>query len=670
MTAWSRPLAARTAATWLTLIATVVFLFAARALIANVLGPVGIGLYALMLTSAWLAGTLLSVGLPAYNASFAGKKPPNVLLSNAIAWNAASMLVLTVVSVPLLVGGDLTPARRMLLIGVWIAPLMAMLECSRGIFQGAGAIGAYNWLGLTGGALNLAGVAAFAAASRLTLTAAVGCWIGSTAVSVVVAVALGIRRTGGFAPVDGALMGESFRFGGQAWLSQLSGILNFRIALLLTEEILGTAAVGLYSIAVTVAELLFYFPNALAVVTVSRYAAASPAAARRLLVRSMLVVVTVNAVCAVALAIAGGPLIARLFGPSYAESTTALRLLLPGIVIYTPIAVSAWYFNAHLQKPIINLVVAGFSATLNGLLTWLWAPTHGLAGVAAATSTAYIAASVLNFILVEREAPDAPGSGVTPLFWRVLKLADYAIAVPVYLFVPRRVRQRWFMPGTMLRNRRAVDAVAELLASAPRALVLDVGGGVAALADALASDPRVRVVTLDLDFDVLRRAQPRLASPRLVCADGTRLPFADDTFDAVVMVHALEHIPAAVRGPLAAEIKRVSRTGVVIHGPAGEDAVRLSERFIAALRARGAAVPRYALEHLECSMPMPAWFADTFPGCALQPRRNFDVEMTTIMTEFTPIVRWLAGYRYSRLAAVDDRPPFVEYTMTWRKPRQ
>ena len=44
------PLAARTAATLFTLIASVVCLFAARAVIAQVLGPVGIGLYALMLT--------------------------------------------------------------------------------------------------------------------------------------------------------------------------------------------------------------------------------------------------------------------------------------------------------------------------------------------------------------------------------------------------------------------------------------------------------------------------------------------------------------------------------------------------------------------------------------------------------------------------------------------
>jgi O-antigen/teichoic acid export membrane protein len=677
----SSPLAARTAATWATLVASVVFLFAGRALIAQVLGPVGIGLYALMLTAAWLAGTLLSLGLPAYNASFAGKKPGAVLLANAVAWNSVALVLLTVVCSLWLFSPSLATTRKVLLIGVWMAPLMSMLECTRGILQGTSAIAAYNWLGLVGGVLNLAGVAALAAVSRLTLRAAVACWILSTLTSAVLAVVLGVRRTEGPFRVDVALLRESFRFGGQAWLSQLTGIVNFRVALLLTEALLGTAAVGIYAIAVTMAEVLFYFPNALAVVTVSRYASSGRGEALSLLARSAGWVLLVNTVCAVVMAVAGGPFITRVFGPSYAASLPPLHILLPGVVLYTPVAVSAWYFNAHLQQPAVNLLVAGFSAAMNAALTLAWAPAHGLRGVAWATTTAYAAASLLNFALLRRQSGRSSDSAVGPAYvepagdvnpivrswWRGLQAIDYGVAALIYLLVPRRTRERWFMPGTQLRNRRASDEVFALLDEGRRARVLDVGGGVAALTETLRQDPRVSVVTLDLDIDVLRRAAARTPGGALLCADGTRLPFADDTFDAIVMVHALEHIPEAVRVPLAGEIKRVSRKGVVIHGPAGEAAIALSRRFIDALSARGVRVPRYAYEHLEFSMPMPDWFMATFPGCRLTPRRNFDVELATIMTEFTPLVRWLSGYRHSRLAAADDRPPFVEYTMTWRK---
>jgi O-antigen/teichoic acid export membrane protein len=398
------PIARRTLATWVALIATVACVFAARALIARELGPAGIGLYALMLTAAWLAGTVLSLGLPAYNASFAARVPAGVLLSNSIAWNLAAALLLSVVCIPALSATAIPLTWKVMIVGVLMSPLMSLLECTRGIFQGLSAMSPYNWLGLSSGALNLGAVGALVATSRLTLRSAIACWIGATIVSAAAAVRLGAGHAGGLQPVDRRVLAGSLKFGGQAWLSQLTGIVNFRIALLLTEWLLGTVAVGLYAIAVTIAEVLFYFPNALAIVSSARYAAASPADARALLVRSAKWVVAVSTATAIGLAIAGRPAIRLAFGPSYGESATILMIILPGVVAYTPIAVVTWYFNAHARKPIVNLVIAGFSAILNASLTLLWAPTHGLIGVAWATTTAYVAASLFSVFMIRRHA--------------------------------------------------------------------------------------------------------------------------------------------------------------------------------------------------------------------------------------------------------------------------
>lgn len=394
----------RTLAAWVTLIATVACVFLARALIASTLGPAGIGLYALMLTAAWLGGTVLSAGLPAYNASFATKVPAGVLLSNSIAWNVAAAGLLSVICIPLLTGSALSMSGKVVLLGVLMSPVMAILESIRGIFQGISAMTPYNWLGLSTGALNLAAVGALAAASRLTLGAAVACWVGSTILSAVAAVRLGAGHAGGLARVDRRVLAGSLKFGGQAWLSQLTGILNFRIALLLTESLLGIVAVGLLAIAMTIAEVLFYFPNALAIVSSARYASARPAEARALLKRSALWVLAMSSATAIALAATAGPVITLAFGSSYAESAHILLILLPGVVAFTPTAVATWYFNAHVRKPLANLVVAGFSAIINGALTLIWAPTYGLTGVAWATSTAYIAGSVLSLILVRRQS--------------------------------------------------------------------------------------------------------------------------------------------------------------------------------------------------------------------------------------------------------------------------
>jgi O-antigen/teichoic acid export membrane protein len=400
-------IARRTIATWVTLIATVTCVFAARALIARRLGPEGIGLYALMLTAAWLAGTLLSVGLPAYNASFAARVPAGVLLSNSIAWNAAAAAALCSVGVPVLAVAAIPLTWKVMIVGVLMSPLMSLLECTRGIFQGLSAMSPYNWLGLSSGALNLGGVGLLLATSRLTLWSAIACWIFATLISAVAAVRLGGRQAGGLQRVDRQVLGASLRFGGQAWLSQLTGIVNFRIALLLTQWLLGTVAVGLFAIAVTIAEVLFYFPNALAIVSSARYAAASRADARALLRRSARWVLAVSGATAIGLAIVARPVIRLGFGASYNESATVLQIILPGVVAYTPIAVVTWYFNAHRQRPIVNLIIAGFSAILNASLTLLWAPRHGLAGVAWATTTAYVAASLFSIVMVRRESGPA-----------------------------------------------------------------------------------------------------------------------------------------------------------------------------------------------------------------------------------------------------------------------
>ena len=665
----STPVAARAAATWASLIATLGCTLLARMLIARSLGPEGIGLYALMLTSAWLAGTVLSVGLPAYNASFAMTQRPAVLLANSAAWNGAWLLVLCGMCAPLLMASP-SPAWTLIIVGIMSAPLFAMLECSRGILQGIGAIASYNWLWLSSGVLNVAIVAALAAMSRLSLKGAVVSWLLSNALAALAALGLVSSLTGGMGRIDVRTLFGSFRFGAQAWLSQLTGILNFRIALLLTQALLGTAAVGLYSIAITIAEVLFLLPNALAVVTVSRYASASADEARTLLRRSTRWVLALNSACGIAGGLAGLVLIPWLFGASYAPSSRLLLILLPGVIAYTPVGVSAWYFNAHLHKPSANLFVGGVSALMNGILTLLLAPHFGIAGVAWAATTGYLCGSLLNAMLIRHlsAAPGVPAPApLRRVLYRALSAVDYGIAGVLYFVVPRHIRAGWVAPGTVLRNRRAYDEVVALLEGARRALVLDVGGGIAAL-ELAGGDAHLKVVTLDLDYEMLRRARAKVPGSILVCADGTRLPFPDDAFDAVVMVHALEHIPEHVRPALASEIKRVSRRGVVIHGPAGDPAIELTRLFIDALVARGGEAPRYALEHLQFAMPMPEWFTETFPGCELQPRRNLQVELMSLLTGYTPIVRWMGGYRSRRMAADDDRAPFVEWTMRWRKP--
>ena len=81
-----------------------------------------------------------------------------------------------------------------------------------------------------------------------------------------------------------------------------------------------------------------------------------------------------------------------------------------------------------------------------------------------------------------------------------------------------------------------------------------------------------RLTALEIDGDVARRLRARLPDPRLdvVHGDATAMPFPSGTFDAVLCLTMLHHLPsAAAQDRLLAESARVLRPGGVLAGSDG-----------------------------------------------------------------------------------------------------
>jgi demethylmenaquinone methyltransferase/2-methoxy-6-polyprenyl-1,4-benzoquinol methylase len=88
--------------------------------------------------------------------------------------------------------------------------------------------------------------------------------------------------------------------------------------------------------------------------------------------------------------------------------------------------------------------------------------------------------------------------------------------------------------------------------------VLDLAAGTGTSSQPFA-DRGARVVPCDFSLGMLqvgKRARPQLP---FTAGDGTQLPFADDTFDAVTISFGLRNIVDPVKG--LAEMRRVTRTG-------------------------------------------------------------------------------------------------------------
>ena len=67
---------------------------------------------------------------------------------------------------------------------------------------------------------------------------------------------------------------------------------------------------------------------------------------------------------------------------------------------------------------------------------------------------------------------------------------------------------------------------------------------------------------------------------RFLLADGSKLPFADDTFAVAVTLDVLEHVPPQIRAPFLAELLRVSSDLVVLSAPFAHPDLELAEEAL------------------------------------------------------------------------------------------
>jgi ubiquinone/menaquinone biosynthesis C-methylase UbiE len=119
-----------------------------------------------------------------------------------------------------------------------------------------------------------------------------------------------------------------------------------------------------------------------------------------------------------------------------------------------------------------------------------------------------------------------------------------------------------------LRALHSADAevetrLAEALADAPLGVLLDIGTGTGRMAEVFAAQAE-RVVALDKNLEMLRVARAKLqhlpaSRIELVQGDFSALPFADSSFDTVILHQVLHFAPDPL--PALAEAARVLRAG-------------------------------------------------------------------------------------------------------------
>ncbi len=174
--------------------------------------------------------------------------------------------------------------------------------------------------------------------------------------------------------------------------------------------------------------------------------------------------------------------------------------------------------------------------------------------------------------------------------------------------------------------------------------ILEVGPGPQGLGRFLAR----RFVGADRDFSdytgSARRPSPWMLPVR---AEGSRLPFAAGTFDLVVVLDVLEHVPPCARPGILAECDQVARGRIAIGFPCGELAEAHDRELFRWLSTRGLPVPGWLQEHLAAPIPTVEVVQALFSAAAARIRIVEDAWLPLHRV----LMRWEAVEPYTRYSA-------------------
>jgi O-antigen/teichoic acid export membrane protein len=158
------------------------------------------------------------------------------------------------------------------------------------------------------------------------------------------------------------------------------------------------AELGLYSNAVNLAEVIWYFPAALGQVLLpSTRGKGDP----RLCRRTIVLVVILSTAFALTLGVSGQFLISILFGPQFMKAVTPLLLLLPGAVGMSCVHVGIIWLLIYGRTRLVLAINTGTAST-GAILWWITVPRYGMNAAAVVSSVLYCSMGLTCLIALER----------------------------------------------------------------------------------------------------------------------------------------------------------------------------------------------------------------------------------------------------------------------------
>lgn len=375
------------------------------AIVARLLGTSGKGILALTVLAPNVFALFLSGGISVANVYYTGQRRFDLptLSANATAFTILATGMGGLIATALYAAGllaKLLPGVPLGLLALSMLglPFSLLNSYFTSLLQGRQLITHINLVSLSQRASTVALSVLLVAVLGWGLTGAVLAVLAASVVSVAVLAAMLHRLGARFWPRWNPLvMKTTLKFGLRGYVANVLQFFNYRLDLFLVNYFLGPSSTGIYTVAVAMAEMLWYLPNAVGFVIFPKAANTAAEAMNRFTPRVFRLTLALTAVGAVGLAIVGKPFITIVYSSAFASAYGPMLALLPGVVLLGGGKVLTNEIAGR-GYPQYNSIASGASLVLTVVFDLLLIPRLGVLGAAVASSIAYVSIFVLALV--------------------------------------------------------------------------------------------------------------------------------------------------------------------------------------------------------------------------------------------------------------------------------
>jgi O-antigen/teichoic acid export membrane protein len=408
--------------------------FATSVVVARTLGPEFKGIYNLTLLSSGLVIIVSNLGLNGAISYFTASKKYSSQQMFILA--ILGGLILSIIGGALfflaydsfLVKNILAGSDRNLIIWVILGlPLSLVTSFLSSLLLGQQRLFAYNSIDILRVISNLA-FQLISSATAGGVAGAIISWLSANGLALILALWLLRRdvnvRTG---HATGSIP-AALSYGGKSYVGNLLTFFNYRLDSFLVNYFRGAAAVGQYTTSVSMAELLWYVPNAVSGALFPKVSSVDEGTANRLTPQACRQTLLIVCLAAIVFSLVGGWVLVGVYGDAYRPAVSPFLWLLPGMIGVTVAKVISADLSGR-GKPQYAAYTAGITVGLTVIFDLLLIPVLSISGAGIASSISYLASGVLAVFWYCRETGALPQTLLIPRLEDIRFLKDRGINI-------------------------------------------------------------------------------------------------------------------------------------------------------------------------------------------------------------------------------------------------